>query len=80
MFSLSLSLLLSLSQIMFFSAPYLAGGGVTIFMASAFLGTIRYGSTEANGVPVQWVSLIMFSCFISIGAYVSLHNSFIAAP
>ncbi|CAI8049825.1 hypothetical protein GBAR_LOCUS27431 [Geodia barretti] len=59
-----------LAIIMFFSAPYLAGGGVTIFIASAFLGTIRYGSTEANGVPVQWVSLIVFSCFISIGAYI----------
>jgi hypothetical protein len=58
-----------LATIMFFSVPYLAGGGVTIFMASAFLGTIKYGSTEANGVPIQWVSLVMFSCFISIGAY-----------
>jgi hypothetical protein len=58
-----------MALITFLSVPYLTGGGVTIFMAAGFLGTIQKGSTRANGVPIQWVSLVLFSCLVSITVY-----------
>lgn len=58
-----------MALITFFSVPYLTGAGVTIFMASAFLGTINNGTTKADGVPTEWVSLVMFGCIVSVTVY-----------
>ena len=44
---------------------------MTIFLASAFLGTIRNGATKADGVPLEWVGLVLVGSCFSVAFYVS---------
>lgn len=58
-------------QVMFLSLPFLTGAGVTLFLAAAFIGTMKHDGTSANGIPVQWVVLVMVGCLFSVTFYVS---------
>ena len=42
-------------------------------MAGLFIATIRHDATNANGVAVEWVMLILIASMISIASYVSIY-------